>query len=137
MLPSQELLANALVNIIAMTAVQELSIPWWLAVVEGIPTAWVQVQDVDEENTVCVIIQKSMDRGTACILQKLCTGQLQRACYEAHTRSLQFLSPPIHVHILLSSALLSNTNHCRKCNSELLALGRSMRNFLSNVPSQY
>jgi hypothetical protein len=75
MLPSQEQLANALVNIV-MTAVQELSIPWCLAVVEGIPTVWAQVQDADEENTVCVIIQKSMDHGTACILQKLCTGQL-------------------------------------------------------------
>ena len=134
MLPSQELLANALVNIIAMTAVQELSIPWWLAVVEGIPTAWVQVQDVDEENTVCVIIQKSMDRGTACILQKLCTGQLQRACYEAHTRSLQFLSPPIHVHILLSSALVSNINPYKNCNSELQTFGHPIRNFLLNAP---
>jgi hypothetical protein len=98
---------------IAMTAVQELSIPWWLAVAEGIPTVWAQVQDVDEENTVCVVIQKSMDHGTACILQRLCTGQLQRACYEAHTRSLRFLPPPIHVHLLLNSAILPNTNHSR------------------------
>ena len=134
MLPSQELLANALVNIIAMTAVQELSIPWWLAVVEGIPTVWLQAQNVDEENTVCVVIQKSMDHGTACILQKLCTGQLQRACYEAHTRSLQFLSPPIHVHILLSSALVSNINPYKNCNSELQTFGRPIRDFLLNAP---
>uniref|UniRef100_A0A0A9HV89 Uncharacterized protein n=1 Tax=Arundo donax TaxID=35708 RepID=A0A0A9HV89_ARUDO len=58
-----------------------------------------------------------MDHGTACIHQKLHTGPLQLACFEAHTHSLQLPTPPVPVDSLLSSALMLKFRPSTTCNS--------------------